>query len=118
SDAAARVDAATAPARRPVLTEVVETLIPTNPIAAVASPTPNLLHLMFFGLVLGFAATLVSPVVAAPFLSFLEGLYAVSAKIIDAIMKVAPFAVACLLFTSTAGFGLDLLRALVWFIAT
>jgi DAACS family dicarboxylate/amino acid:cation (Na+ or H+) symporter len=118
TDAAARVDAATAPPQRPVLTEVIETLIPTNPIAAVASPTPNLLHLMFFGLALGFAATLVAPVVAAPFLSFLEGLYAVSAKIIDAIMTLAPYAVACLLFTNTAGFGLDLLGALVWYIAT
>lgn len=117
-DAAARVAASAPPAERAVLTEVIETLIPTNPIAAVASPTPNLLHLMFFGLALGFAATLVAPAVAAPFLGFLEGLYAVSAKIIDAVMGLAPWAVACLLFTNTAGFGLDLLRALVWFIAT
>lgn len=118
SDAAARIQAATAPAKRPVLTEVIETLIPTNPMAAVASPTPNLLHLMFFGLALGFATTLLAPAVAAPFLGFLEGLYAVSAKIIDGVMKLAPYAVACLLFTNTAGFGLDLLGALVWFIVT
>ncbi|MSR35835.1 MAG: dicarboxylate/amino acid:cation symporter [Gemmatimonadetes bacterium] len=118
TDAAARIQATAAPPDRPVLTEVIETLIPTNPIAAIASPTPNLLHLMFFGLVLGFAATLVTPRVAAPFLSFLEGLYAVSAKIIDVIMKLAPYAVACLLFTNTSGFGLDLLGALLWFILT
>lgn len=118
SDAAARVQATTQPVQKPVLTQVVETLIPTNPIAAVASPTPNLLHLMFFALVLGFACTLVAPAVSAPFLGFLEGLYAVSAKIIDAVMVIAPYAVACLLFTSTSSFGLDLLGALVWYIAT
>ena len=75
----------------------------SEPIAAVASPTPNLLHLMFFALALGVAATVVAPPVAAPFLGFLEGLYAISARLIDGAMIVAPYAVGCLLFTSTAG---------------
>jgi DAACS family dicarboxylate/amino acid:cation (Na+ or H+) symporter len=117
-DAAARVEAAVAPPERAPLTGIIETLIPSNPVAAIATPTPNLLHLMFFGLALGFAATLVGPVVARPFLGFLEGLYALSAKIIDAIMKLAPYAVGCLLFTSTSGFGLDVLLALGWFVVT
>src|SRR5690349_23727975 len=34
------------------------------------------------------------------------------------IMKFAPFAVACLLFSTTARFGLDLLQALAWFVVT
>ncbi len=33
-------------------------------------------------------------------------------------MKIAPYAVACLLFSNTASFGLDLLAALAWFIVT
>jgi len=116
-DAEARIQATQAPPDATPIARVVETLIPTNPFAAVASPTPNLLHLMFFGLVLGLAATLVSAQTAGPFLAFLEGLYAVSARIIDGIMKLlAPYAVACLLFTSTAGFGLDLLGALGWYV--
>lgn len=55
---------------------------------------------------------------AAPFLRGLQGLYEITAKIIDMIMKVAPFAVACLLFNNTARFGLDLLGALAWFVVT
>lgn len=102
----------------PVLTQVVNTLIPANPITAVATPTPNLLHLMFFALVLGVAATLVAPSVAAPFVGMLQGLFEISTKIIDGIMKIAPYAVAALVFSATAGFGLDLLGALAWFIAT
>lgn len=102
----------------PVLTKVVDTLIPANPFAAVSTELPNLLHLMFFGLALGMAATLVRPSVVAPFLDFMQGLYAISAKIIDGIMKIAPYAVGCLLFSSTAGFGLDLLGALAWFMVT
>jgi DAACS family dicarboxylate/amino acid:cation (Na+ or H+) symporter len=118
SDAAARVEAAAPLADVSVGTRIVETLIPSNPIAAVASATPNLLHLMFFGLVLGAAATLVPSSASGPFLGFLEGLYAISAKIIDGIMQLAPYAVACLLFTSTASFGLDLLGALGWYVLT
>jgi DAACS family dicarboxylate/amino acid:cation (Na+ or H+) symporter len=33
-------------------------------------------------------------------------------------MKFAPYAVACLLFTNTAKFGIDLLQALAWFVLT
>ena len=71
-----------------------ETLIPANPFAAASSATPNLLHLMFFALTLGIAVTLVSAERVAPFLGMLEGLYDISAKVIDLIMKAAPFAVA------------------------
>jgi DAACS family dicarboxylate/amino acid:cation (Na+ or H+) symporter len=48
----------------------------------------------------------------------LQGLFELSAKMVDIIMKMAPYAVACLLFNNTARFGLDLLGALGWFIAT
>lgn len=117
-DAAARLEEQAAADAVPVLTRVVETLIPENPITAVATPTPNLLHLMFFALALGVAATLVAPAVSAPVINVLQGLFEISTKIIDGIMKIAPYAVACLVFSATAGFGLDLLGALAWFIAT
>ncbi len=119
SAATERVEAANVDEKAaPVLTQVVETLIPSNPVAAVASDTPNLLHLMFFALVVGIAATLVPKETAAPLLRVLEGVYQISIRIIEMIMKLAPYAVACLLFSSTAGFGLDLLRALAWFAVT
>ena len=118
-DAAARVETALVegPDASP-LVQLVETLVPSNPFAAAALATPNLLHLMFFALILGVAATLVRPETVAPFLGALEGLYEISSKAIDFIMRLAPYAVAALLFSSTAGFGLDLLLTLVWFVAT
>jgi DAACS family dicarboxylate/amino acid:cation (Na+ or H+) symporter len=98
--------------------QAVKTIVPSNPIAAIAAETPNMLHLMFFALVIGIAITLLrSPGVDA-FVRGMEGLYAISAKIIDLIMRVAPYAVACLLFNNTARFGLELLESLVWFILT
>ena len=119
SDATKRVqDAQKSTANDSALMMVVKTLIPANPVAAVASDTPNMLHLMSFAVVLGIALTLIRSDVAAPFLGALDGLFHASTKIIDMIMKVAPFAVACLLFNNVARFGLDLLQALAWFFFT
>lgn len=100
------------------LMQVVKTLVPSNPVSAVAAETPNMLHLMFFALLIGIAATMVPPEMAAPFLDALQSLYSITAKIVDIVMKFAPYAVACLLFTNTARFGLDLLGALGWFVVT
>ncbi|MCI0619165.1 dicarboxylate/amino acid:cation symporter [bacterium] len=97
---------------------VVKTLIPSNPIAAIASDPPNMLHLMAFAIILGIAITLVSSSVTAALVGVLDGLFNVSTKIIDMVMKVAPFAVACLLFNNVAYFGIDLLQALAWFFFT
>jgi DAACS family dicarboxylate/amino acid:cation (Na+ or H+) symporter len=97
---------------------VVETIVPKNPIASVAGENPNMLHMMFFALVIGIAITLIPVRVTGPLLRGLEALYEITAKIIEMIMKFAPYAVACLLFNNTARFGLDLLQALAWFVLT
>jgi DAACS family dicarboxylate/amino acid:cation (Na+ or H+) symporter len=130
SDATKQVEAAKKGGAVPTpLMQVVETIVPSNPFAAMAGVpsnpststsggTPNMLHLMFFALIVGIAITLIPVSVTAPFLRGLEALYEITAKIIEIIMKFAPYAVACLLFSNTARFGLDLLQALAWFIAT
>ncbi|HEY6231039.1 MAG TPA: dicarboxylate/amino acid:cation symporter [Pyrinomonadaceae bacterium] len=111
------------------LMQLVDTLVPSNPLASIAgvpanpstatsAGTPNMLHLMFFALVIGIAITLIPVTVTAPLLRGLEALYEITAKIIEIIMKFAPYAVACLLFNNTARFGLDLLQALGWFVIT
>src|SRR4029453_8334740 len=105
-------------APRPLMA-VVETIVPKNPFYAIAgAENPNMLHLMFFALVIGIAITLIPVSVTGPFLRGLEALYEITAKIIEMIMKFAPYAVACLLFNNTARFGLDLLQALAWFMLT
>ena len=121
ADATKTVDAATqAKSAAPTpLMQVIETIVPKNPFYAVAGKEdPNMLHLMFIALVIGIAITLLPVTVTAPVLRVLEGLYEITAKIIEMIMKFAPYAVACLLFTTIARFGLDLLQALAWFVVT
>jgi dicarboxylate/amino acid:cation (Na+ or H+) symporter, DAACS family len=102
--------------KSPVMT-IVETLVPSNPVAAVAGATPNMLHLMFFSLLLGIGVAMAGAA-AEPLTRTLEALYEVTVRLIDLIMRAAPFAVAALLFTNTASFGFDLLRALGWFVIT
>jgi dicarboxylate/amino acid:cation (Na+ or H+) symporter, DAACS family len=120
NDATTQVQSATKPGSvTSPLMSVVETIVPKNPFFAVANKEDaNMLHLMFFGLIIGVAITLLPVTVTAPVLRVLEGLYEITAKIIEMIMKFAPFAVACLLFNTTARFGLDLLQALGWFVVT
>ncbi|HTN38414.1 MAG TPA: dicarboxylate/amino acid:cation symporter [Arachidicoccus sp.] len=99
----------------PVITQVIEKLIPENPMESMVG-TPNLLHIMFFALILGMATTLIPKETAKPFLGFFDALFEISVVIINAIMWLAPYAVTLLVFSSIASFGLELLVALLWFI--
>ena len=100
------------------LMAVVKTIVPKNVFNSLSTVTPNMLHVMFFALIVGIAITLIPSSSTAPFVGFMESVFRISAKIIDIVMKFAPYAVACLLFNNVALFGLDLLRSLFWFIFT
>jgi dicarboxylate/amino acid:cation (Na+ or H+) symporter, DAACS family len=100
------------------LMQVVTTIVPKNPIYALAPENPNMLHLMFFALMIGIAITLIPASTAAPLMAVLQGVYEVTAKIIAMIMRVAPYAVACLIFSNIARFGPGLLQSLFWFMVT
>jgi DAACS family dicarboxylate/amino acid:cation (Na+ or H+) symporter len=98
--------------------QVVKTFVPVNPAAAVAGENPNMLHLMFFALILGIAATTVDSKLSHSFVKVMDSLFALCTRLIDIIMLAAPYAAACLLFNNLARFGVDLLGALGWFVAT
>lgn len=100
------------------LMQVVKTIVPSNIFASISSASPNMLHLMFFALILGIAITLLPVEVSGPFVRGCQSLFEITSKIIDIIMKFAPYAVACLIFNNTARFGLDLLAVLGGFILT
>ncbi len=110
-------DAAAASADSPLMS-VVKTVVPKNVFSSIAGENPNMLHLMFFALIVGIAITLLPQPVAAPFVRGMGTLFEITSKIIDIIMKFAPYAVACLIFTNVARFGIELLGALGWFVAT
>ena len=98
------------------LMDVIKTVVPANPLQAMSSDPPQMLQLMFFALLMGVALTLLPEAKQAPLLRVLESVYGVAANVVDLLMAFAPYAVACLLFTNVARFGLDLLAALGWFV--
>lgn len=100
------------------LMSVVKTIVPSNVFNSISGASPNMLHIMFFALIIGIAITLLPAPVSEPFVNLMESLFAITSKIIDIIMKFAPYAVACLLFNNISQFGLDLLASLAWFVAT
>lgn len=119
-DASTTVQTATASVRTPdtPLLKVVKTIVPTNVFAAVSKETPDMLGLMFFTLLFGIAVTMVPSEQSAPLLGAIEGIYQAVARGIQIVMRLAPYAVFCLLFTMTARFGFELLVSLGWFVTT
>ena len=100
------------------LMSVVTTIVPRNVFYSISDVNPNMLHIMFFALLVGIAITLIPSPATEPFVNFMEAVFAITTKIIDIIMKFAPYAVACLLFNNIALFGIDLLLSLGWFVGT
>ncbi len=100
------------------LMSVVQTIVPRNVFYSIAGQSPNMLHIMFFALIVGIAITLLPAGVTDPFVGFMDAVFQITAKIIDIVMKFAPYAVACLLFNNIALFGLELLQSLAWFVFT
>lgn len=118
SATAAQKQAADAAKSDSPLMQAVKTVVPSNVFNSISGASPNMLHIMFFALIIGIAITLIPSPVAAPFVGLMESAFAITSKIIDIIMKFAPYAVACLIFNNVAQFGLDLLQSLAWFVVT
>jgi DAACS family dicarboxylate/amino acid:cation (Na+ or H+) symporter len=98
------------------LMKVVKTIVPTNFFSAIAKEPPDMLGLMFFALFFGVGLTMVAEAKARPVVHVLEGVYEAVAQCIGLVMRVAPYAVFCLLFTMTSRFGFGLLTSLGWYV--
>jgi dicarboxylate/amino acid:cation (Na+ or H+) symporter, DAACS family len=91
-------------------------IIPRNPIKAMVDG--DMLAVIFFGLIVGAALTLIAAEKAAPLLRLLEAIEEVVIKIVGMAMQLAPLGVAGLIFGVTSQFGFDLLRAIAAFVLT
>jgi DAACS family dicarboxylate/amino acid:cation (Na+ or H+) symporter len=97
--------------------QVIDTIIPSNPFFAAATELPNMLHLMFFAVFFGVGVTLLPQDSTRSLVGVLETVFSVVSRMIDMVMQVAPYAVACLVFNNSAQFGIELLGALSWYVA-
>jgi dicarboxylate/amino acid:cation (Na+ or H+) symporter, DAACS family len=88
-------------------------IIPRNPIDAAART--DMLAVIFFALVFGVALTLIPREKSEPVQRLLDGIGEAIIKIVGFAMKIAPFAVAALIFSTTARFGWGVLKSLLWY---
>jgi DAACS family dicarboxylate/amino acid:cation (Na+ or H+) symporter len=98
--------------------KVVKTVVPTNVFFALSKETPDMLGLMFFTLFFGICLSFVPTERSAPLLAILEAVYSAVERGIQIVMMFAPYAVFCLLLSTTARFGFELLVSLGWFVGT
>lgn len=99
-------------------------LIPENPLQEMvgamdgSSKGNGILAVMVFALVFGVALTLIPQERAAPLVRVLEAVFDASMIVIGFAMRLAPYAVACLVFGITSRLGADVLRPLLAFMIT
>ncbi len=98
-------------------------IIPNNLLAEMvgaidgSSPGNGMLAVMFFAVAFGIAMTSIGAR-AEPLAEVLRSVLDCTMAIIGFAMRIAPVAVACLLFAATATLGLDILKMLAAFVAT
>ena len=103
-------------AQQGVSVDLFVNMVPRNPVSAAADF--NMLGIIFFSLMMGVAMTRLPPDKAKPVQDFLHSLAHISIGIIEMVMIVAPFAVACLIFSVTGRFGFDILLSLAAYVFT
>ncbi|MEG2730738.1 dicarboxylate/amino acid:cation symporter [Brevundimonas sp.] len=89
-------------------------LIPSNVFKAAADN--DILPVMVFAMLFGVGVVMVRNSATDHMLKSLEGLFEVMMTLIGLVIKLAPYAIACLMFNLSALFGLDLLVRLAAFV--
>ncbi len=88
-------------------------LVPTNPFEALA--TGNMLQIVVFALIVGVALTLIPVAKAEPVIRVFDGFTDVLIKIVELVMRGAPYGVFALIAAVTAEFGFGILGTLGWY---
>jgi proton glutamate symport protein len=91
-------------------------IVATNPIQAMANG--DMLQIIFFSLMVGVSLTLITKEKAAPVVAFFDGFSDLMIKMVDLIMKIAPYGVFALIAATVGEFGFEILQTLVWYVAT
>ncbi len=100
---------------KPFAQAIIE-VVPDNIVAAVAKSPPDMLGLMVFAIFFGVALALIPRDKSRVLLECLEAVFEATSGMIHIVMRIAPFGVACLLFTMTARFGFALLGSLALYV--
>lgn len=92
-------------------------IVPKNIVAAAADDKQKL-SVMFFALMIGIGLVLTPTPATQRFKEALQGLFEISMRLIGLVIRLAPYAVAALMFALAARFGWDVLKTLGRFALT
>ena len=92
-------------------------IVPKNVFAA-AVDEKQTLGIVFFALMVGIGLVLTPSPATAAFKHALQGLFEISMRLIGLFIRLAPYAVACFMFTLCAQLGWDVIVGLGWFVVT
>jgi len=99
-------------------------IIPENPLQEMvgavdgSSKGNGMLAVMFFAMIFGAALATLPSDRTKSLVAGLEAVFEACMTVIGWAMRLAPYAVACLLFAVTARLGIGILKTLLWFIVT
>jgi len=106
-EGAAKAKSLTAQAAPPSGIDMLVQIVPDNIVRAASGG--DMIGIMFFALMFGIAMVLTPTPAVARVKEFIQGIYDISMTLIDRVIRLAPYAVACLLFTLTAKLGWQVL---------
>ncbi|WP_457096457.1 dicarboxylate/amino acid:cation symporter [Lysobacter sp. P5_B9] len=95
--------------------DMLVSIVPDNIVAA-ASSNNTILSVMFFALMLGIGLVIIRNEATETLKRGIQGLFDVSMVLIGMVIRLAPYAVACLMFNMTVVFGWDLLGKLAEYV--
>ncbi len=96
--------------------EMLIRIVSTNPIDSMARG--DMLQIVFFALMIGVSLTAIAPHKAMPVIGFFDGFSDLMIKMVDIIMKVAPYGVFALIAATVGEFGFGILQTLAWYAGT
>jgi proton glutamate symport protein len=89
-------------------------MVPTNPLRAMAEG--EMLQIVFFGIVFGLILTTIPREKADPVIRLFEGVMDAMIKLVEFVMKIAPYGVFALIAATVGEFGFDILGTLMWYV--
>lgn len=100
---------------RPGLVDMLVDIIPDNPGESFVNA--NMLQIIFLALFMGIVVSLLDKDKMRPVMAFFEGVNDVMIKIVELVIKIAPYAVFALIASVVGTFGVDILMSLLRYCA-
>ncbi len=100
---------------RPSIGEILIDIIPDNP--ADSFVRANMLQIIFIAMFMGVVISLLNKAKMKPVISFFQAINDIMIKIVEIVIKIAPFAVFALIAAVVGTFGVDILMSLVRYCA-